>query len=262
MEEYISNLVCWNLAAQEYDEKSLISLDEVHYGPLVFGENDLQLLGDLRNCRVLDLGCGGGYNSIALSHLGANVIAVDNSISQLDIARKRAENTKGIEFVQADIRKLCFSESANFDLIISVFALDFIENLTNLFNQLRGYLKPSGRFIFSCKHPLAWQNIIDVEQNVRILNYFNRYEKYSEWQNHDQIKVVSKTYYRPLQDWFWCLAEAGWVVTRFLELQAVEKGESPYESHYYRQRESLLSRIPYTMVFEVQLNKDTEEYST
>ena len=50
-----------------------LSTDIVQYGPDIPTEADLRLLGNLENKRVLELGCGGGPNAVAMAKQGARV---------------------------------------------------------------------------------------------------------------------------------------------------------------------------------------------
>lgn len=250
MSSFISNQLCWDTIASTYDQDTTISIDEIHFGPLAPGEKTLNILGDLSGKRVLELGCGGGHNTVILSNMGASVIGIDFSTSQLRIAKGRAPQVRNIYFVQADINHICLTHGMQFDLIFSVFALDFIEDLLGLFTKMTWHMNPDSRFVFACKHPLAWHVADEREQRTVITNYFQPYEKHSEWKTSDFQVVVSKTYYRPLELWFEYLAEAGLSIKRFHELRAVSEGQTPYESSYFRKKENLLKQTPYTMLFE------------
>ena len=64
----------------------------------------MRLLGDLRDKRVLDIGCcGEGTNSILLAKLGAQVTGVDISPKSIELAERRAE----INQVTGSYRFLC-----------------------------------------------------------------------------------------------------------------------------------------------------------
>ena len=45
--------------------------DVVQFGPDLPTDADLRLCGDMRNKRVLDLGCGRGENAVTFAKLGA-----------------------------------------------------------------------------------------------------------------------------------------------------------------------------------------------
>jgi 2-polyprenyl-3-methyl-5-hydroxy-6-metoxy-1,4-benzoquinol methylase len=81
----------WDKIAVHYKERYDISRETVHYGPLCPGEDRLGLLGDISGKKVVDLGCGGGQNSVALKKMGAEVMGVDISSEQTGLAEKLAK---------------------------------------------------------------------------------------------------------------------------------------------------------------------------
>ena len=82
----LGNREGWDLMSDEYQVNSEISLEDVHYSPLSFGEKTANLIGDITGKEYVELGCGGAQNSIALAKSGANVTAVDLSSNQLSHA--------------------------------------------------------------------------------------------------------------------------------------------------------------------------------
>ncbi len=63
-----------------------------------------ELGGDVRNLRIVDLGCGGGLFSLPLSENGAVVVGVDVSLPSLRAGREEAlRNKQSVGFVRADL---------------------------------------------------------------------------------------------------------------------------------------------------------------
>jgi len=139
----------------EYRRTGRISTYVVHYGPLSSGEEDLRLMGDVSGKKILDLGCGGGQNSIALARQGARVTAMDFSEEQLAFAAKLArEANVTVKFVCDDIEKFSSLEGQKFDIVLSSFALSSVENISEVFIKVRRVIKDGGLFVFSMEHPL------------------------------------------------------------------------------------------------------------
>lgn len=90
--------------------------------------------------RIVDLGCGTGTLTVALSERwpGAETIGVDSSHEMLESARS-SQST--VRWVEADLRS--WSEDG-LDLIFSNAALQWIENHRSLFPRLVGLLRPGG----------------------------------------------------------------------------------------------------------------------
>jgi len=92
--------------------------------------------------RILDLGCGDGTRLGNIKTEGKR-IGVDIN----DYAIKKAtKNYPEIEFVQADIEKLPFS-NGDFDLIYSMFVLEHTQNPEKVINETVRILKKGGTLI-------------------------------------------------------------------------------------------------------------------
>lgn len=92
--------------------------------------------------RVLDLGCGAGYESMRLARLGARVVGVDISEGSLAIARRR---NPGIVFHNISLLALEDSLGA-FDGVAAIASLVHIprEELAAAFRGIRGRLVSGG----------------------------------------------------------------------------------------------------------------------
>ncbi|GAH11994.1 unnamed protein product, partial [marine sediment metagenome] len=77
----------WNMDALKYQKREKISTDHVHYGPNCPYEKDLNLLGDVQGKKIVELGCGGGQCSIALTKRGAICTGIDLSDEQIKYAK-------------------------------------------------------------------------------------------------------------------------------------------------------------------------------
>jgi len=95
--------------------------------------------------RILDAGCGAGYESMRLSNLGANVVGIDISEESIKIAHSRNPNGR---FEVMDCKQLN-SELGIFDGIVSIALLVHIEDsdLQVIFDNLKKRIKPTG-FLF------------------------------------------------------------------------------------------------------------------
>ncbi len=112
--------------------------------------------------RALDVGCGGGSQSIMLGQLlgeGASVLGVDISEPMLAVARAKARQLPpgcaSIEFLQADASSHPFPP-ASFDLVFSRFGVMFFDDPAAAFTNLHQSMEAGGRLAFSC-----WQSMKD-----------------------------------------------------------------------------------------------------
>jgi len=92
------------------------------------------------NPRILDLGCGGGYESMRLMQAGAQEVdGVDFSEESIRIAKERCPQAR---FELMDFRQLDSQKLGKFDGVFACASLIHIkqEELPNLFKQMRGIL--------------------------------------------------------------------------------------------------------------------------
>lgn len=118
----------------------------------------MELCGDVRGRRVLDVGCGSGRYSIELAKRGAEVVGVDFSQAMLDVAA-RAAQAEGVasrcRFVRGDIRELPLEGPFRCSLAIGVF--DYTREPSSILERMRQLTR--GRLIGSFptrRHPLNW----------------------------------------------------------------------------------------------------------
>lgn len=101
---------------------------------------------------VLDVGCGGGVNSIEIAHRvgpDGEVRGVDISAPILNIARSRGSGCDNLDFLEGDAAAIDLPEDY-FDLVFSRFGVMFFSDPVAAFKNLRKSIKPGGRMIFLC----------------------------------------------------------------------------------------------------------------
>ena len=144
----------WEGYAEAYQDRTRIPVD-IHYGPSSPNEDELNLLGDLEDRDVLEIGCGGAQCSVAFALRGARVTALDLSAEQLRFAKAlAARHQVEIDFVQHDMGDLAPIPPDSKDIVFSAFALQFVADRTRTFREVRRVLRPGGVFVFSLDHPL------------------------------------------------------------------------------------------------------------
>jgi SAM-dependent methyltransferase len=116
------------------------------------GEDLEQLRRSFSNAtdaRVLDLGCGGGHASFAVTPLVRAVVAYDLSADMLSaVAAAAARRDLGnIETVCGDVRQLPFDDSS-FDAVISRYSAHHWASLPASLKEARRVLKSDARAMF------------------------------------------------------------------------------------------------------------------
>lgn len=107
----------------------------------------LRLLGDVKDKRILDIGCGDGIFSRMLSRLGASVEGYDPSEKQIEEALKIEQQEKlGIRYYTADSPK----DSDEFDYAVAILVLMYAtdkQELEKMFADAYKSLAKGGTFV-------------------------------------------------------------------------------------------------------------------
>lgn len=245
----------WNGLSAEYQGMMRISPCDFHYGPQVPGDSRLRLLPPLRRgMRVLELGCGGGQNSIFLAGKGLDCTAIDISRSQLSHARRLAKEAGlSIRFVLSSIERFAEKVDGLFDLIHSSHAFEFIEEPATTIALCAERLVPGGTLLVSTVHPLYngdWVENLDEDGNpcgmgLFLSNYFSPPDDIRRRAD-GSVEVVSRAY--PVSAWFGWMRDAGLEVTAVCEPPEQPDGTPPYTSDDWRDNEGELAAIPGTLI--------------
>lgn len=111
------------------------------------------LLPEVSEQRVLDLGCGFGWFCRWASDAGAStVLGID--LSNRMLAKARSETRQAnIEYRQADLDQLTLARG-DFDLVFSSLTLHYLSDLDALVRRVADAMSPGAAFVFSVEHPI------------------------------------------------------------------------------------------------------------
>src|SRR5207245_7018030 len=96
----LRNREVWTNSNREYTDASASrawAQEEITWGVFEAPESELNLLGDVNDLDVVELGCGTAYFSAWLARRGARVVGVDATPAQHEPAR-RPKRENGTEF--------------------------------------------------------------------------------------------------------------------------------------------------------------------
>lgn len=114
----------------------------------------LELVGDVRGARLLDLACGQGRVSRELARRGAAVVGLDLSGALLEKARAlETAAPLGISYVHGDATAPDALAGESFDGVVCHFGLSDVDNLAGALATVARVLRPGGWFAFSILHP-------------------------------------------------------------------------------------------------------------
>jgi SAM-dependent methyltransferase len=104
----------------------------------------LDLLGDVRGKRVLDVGCGDGDLAVELARRGATVVGLDASPTMIAAARARAAQAgQPVAFVPGMAQALPFAPGS-FDIVAAVTILCFVTDGAPALAEATRVLRPGG----------------------------------------------------------------------------------------------------------------------
>lgn len=240
----------WNRQAERYQENADFSFDVVDYGDVRSpNDDDLKLIGDVENKKVLEIGCGGANCGIALAKKGALVTCTDISAGQLEFAKRNAEKEKvNISFAETRMEDLSFLKDKEFDKVVSICAIMYVKDIDKVFKEVHRVLKPGGSFIFSTNDPVFYSiaaALICQEENIDD-SYFYAGEEKWKWESSDDFEFV--TYRRPICEYINLLIDSGFRIERFHELPLRHINPSDPE-------QELENKYPRIMVFKVAKDK-------
>lgn len=234
----------WNAWAEEFQEEyggGDIDVG-VDFGPGASMGDDLDLLGDLDGTRTVELGCGGAQFGLAVAERGADVTGVDISAAQLAYARElAAERGQELELIEASVTDLPVAD-ASFDLAVSAWAFQWVEDVDACFAEAHRVLKPGGRFVFSVDHP--FYKLVDPETGEVERSYFDDAPRrqYSE-----ELGAEMVVYRRKVSEVVNALLDAGFALEALREPGYAEAEE--YESEFGSYVPDLMAKVPPTVVY-------------
>ena len=111
------------------------------------------LVGDVSNQCILDLGCGYGWFCRWACNAGAKKVhGVDVSSKMLEKAREFTSDDAVLTYAIEDLEVISLPEE-QYDLVYSALAFHYVKDLSRLFREVHGSLVSGGRFVFSVEHP-------------------------------------------------------------------------------------------------------------
>ena len=111
------------------------------------------LLPPLQGLEILDLGCGDGpFGRWCLEQGVASVVGVDLSWRMLALGAERTRDSR-LRFVRSGIEQIAFAANS-FDLVVSSYALHYVEDYAGAVARVFAWLRPGGSFVLSVEHPV------------------------------------------------------------------------------------------------------------
>ena len=108
----------------------------------------IEKYASLKNTRVVDVGCGAGLLSEALSQAGANVVGLDLSEAALHVAREH-DTTHQIDYQMIASEDFAEKNPGSFDVVTCMELLEHVPDPVSIIHACRKLVKPDGFVFFS-----------------------------------------------------------------------------------------------------------------
>lgn len=175
----------------------------------------IQSLTELNQKTVLDIGCGGGLLSEAMSRCLAEVCGIDLSESLLETARQHAtQQGLNIHYQLIDSNQLAAQSPAHFDIVTCMELLEHVPDPDQVVKDCAQLVKPGGLVFFATINR-NWQSffkaIIGAEYVLKLLprgthqySQFIRPSELTLWASRSELtfRGLQGIVYNPLTDKF------------------------------------------------------------
>ncbi|MGV7221546.1 MAG: methyltransferase domain-containing protein [Nitrospinales bacterium] len=220
----------WDQAARWYD--ALVGMKGSEYQQQVVLPGVWRLLNMKKGNRLLDLACGQGVFSRYAKEKGIKVTGVDISTELVRHAISRSGH--GIEYHSADAGDQKILNGKKYNGIVCILAIQNIENIIPVFQNVKRLLSPTGCFVLAMTHPcfrIPRQSHWSWDEGKKIMG--RTMDMYSSETNIPLMtppvsgsKGFTVTYHRPLQTYVKALSDAGLQID-MLEEWASHKTSEP-----------------------------------
>ena len=145
--------------------------------------NWIDKLAPVADCKVLDIGCGGGILTESLAHRGAVVTGIDMGEAPLSVAQLHSLET-GIEvtYRRCTAEQLAAEQTETFDIVTCMEMLEHVPDPSSVINACATLVKPGGHVFFSTLNRNPKSYLLAIISAEYVLNMLPRgtheYEKF------------------------------------------------------------------------------------
>lgn len=172
----------------------------------------------------LDLGCGTGLVTQIASKYAKEIIGIDRNKAMLNEANEKTSLGAKMIFIQEDMTEKLDFPDQKFDFVISSLAINHIENIEPVFNEVYRVLKPGGFFIFDepDSGPRTPEQL-KFKARPKVIDPLLKHK--------DQ--GVTTWYFRPLEEVTRLLTKTGFSIEKITEEKYDEKIKDIMENYEY-----------------------------
>ncbi|WP_102275291.1 class I SAM-dependent DNA methyltransferase [Cytobacillus massiliigabonensis] len=200
----------------------------------------MELMGNVSQFNVLDLGCGDGRIGADLINFGCSSYhGIEGSTNMYNLASSNLESFKNVHLVRSTIEDWTFPKG-HFDLVISRLVLHYINDIEAIFEKIYHSLTDGGKFIFSIEHPVITSTLqkSGKRTNWIVDNYFIRGIREQLWLGANVCK-----HHRTIEDYFHHLKSVGF------NIESIKESEPKKENFQNEETFKRRLRIPLFLFF-------------
>ncbi|KGA98368.1 ubiquinone/menaquinone biosynthesis methyltransferase UBIE [Alkalihalobacillus alcalophilus ATCC 27647 = CGMCC 1.3604] len=231
----------WEKAAERFFGRTALP----EYGPLAPTENELQLLGNIYEQKVLDIGCGSGHSLQYMGDSGAKELwGIDFTKKQIETAKILLQHQKvDVQLFESPMEQNPGIPDNYFDIIYSIYALGWTVNLKQTLENIYRYLKRGGTFVFSWEHPMHDRIFYNEEVGYILNKSYNIEgpELNEAW--HQEVVI----YHRKLSTYINTLIETGFTIEKVIDDVALPNDHTPTQPNKWYSTEKA-QLIPATFI--------------
>ncbi|MDX1505883.1 MAG: bifunctional 2-polyprenyl-6-hydroxyphenol methylase/3-demethylubiquinol 3-O-methyltransferase UbiG [Spongiibacter sp.] len=162
-------------------------------------------------CKVVDVGCGGGILSEAMAMRGARVTGIDMGEAPLNVARlHQLESGAKVDYFQTTAEELAEDKAGYYDIVTCLEMLEHVPNPASVIRACAKLCKPGGDIYFSTinRNPKAFAlSIVGAEYILGLLpkgtheySKFIRPSELADWirESNLQLQHITGLTYNPL----------------------------------------------------------------
>ncbi|MDF2520332.1 MAG: methyltransferase type 11 [Clostridia bacterium] len=224
----IQNKTSWDTIADDWFGTTALPI----YGCKMPTEEELMLFGNIKDKKVLDIGCGSGHSLLYYGERGAA------ELWGLDLSTKQIQNAETLLLQNEFQPKLFVSPMEEdpglpkeyFDAVYSIYAMGWTTDLDRTLILAASYLKHGGILIFSWDHPFMHC----VEPENGLMAFKGSYHEEGLF-NFEKGGCPVSLYNRKMSTYVNAVSKAGFVIERMIEETDTDTFESQpeFSSTYY-----------------------------
>src|SRR3989338_4625014 len=232
--------IMYDASAEFYHSERLNKKSECQfYNVLTEMPAMLKMMGNVKNKKVLDWGCGSGIYIKILSKNGAKIKGFDISKEMIKIAKK---DNPDIDLRVGSGLNIPFSEK--FDIVFASLALHYLNNWDKSLKEISKVLRKNGYFIFSIINPIkrmtSGHEIKGKEYRVLgIKDYFKEGLTKYDWFLPDGQKVVIPQYHKTYSTILKTIVRNSFEIVDYEDLKPVSQAKKMFPEKY-----EIFSKIP------------------